>query len=164
MLSEATIFLKLLDTAYWLFSQRNTTGSFQIAARLMDSWNAPSLLAPSPKNGTATRSLPCSTLPRAAPTAVGMEEPRIPDSPRMPTLKSARCIEPPLPLQRPVALPKSSAIALFTSPPLAMGWPCDRWLPVIQSSSLRARHAPTATASSPMYEWAAPTISPLSTS
>ena len=91
--------MKLLDTAYWLFSHRKTTGSFQMAARLTDSWNAPSLLAPSPKKGTATRSLPWSMLPKAAPTAVGMDDPRIPDSPKIPILKSAKCIDPPLPLQ-----------------------------------------------------------------
>ena len=34
----------------------------------------------------------------------------MPDSPRLPTLKSARCIDPPLPPHTPVALPTSSAI------------------------------------------------------
>src|SRR4030095_10231999 len=113
--------LKLLVTAYWLFSHRKMTGSFHTAARLIDSWKAPSLLAPSPKKATATRSVPCSLLPRAAPTAVGMDDPRMPDSPRMPTLKSARCMEPPLPLHRPVRLPKSSAMGFGTCPPLAVG-------------------------------------------
>ncbi len=35
----------------------------------------------------------------AAPTATGRAEATMPDSPRMPMLKSARCIDPPLPLQ-----------------------------------------------------------------
>ena len=133
-----------------MFSQRKITGKFHTAARFIDSWNAPSLLAPSPKNGIETRSLPCNLLPKAAPTAVGIAEPNIPDSPRMPMLKSAKCMDPPLPLQMPVALPNNSAIAVRTFPPLAMGWPWERWLPVIQSSSRSAIHAPTATASSPI--------------
>ena len=41
--------------ANWLFSQTNSTGSFQMA-RFSPSWNAPLFTAPSPKNATATRS------------------------------------------------------------------------------------------------------------
>src|SRR2546421_267925 len=44
------------SVAYWLFSHTNTTGSFQMAAMLSPSWNAPLLLAPSPKKATLTRS------------------------------------------------------------------------------------------------------------
>ena len=38
-----------IDMPYLLFSQTKTTGSFQIAAMFSASWNAPSLVAPSPK-------------------------------------------------------------------------------------------------------------------
>ena len=41
------------SVANWLFSQTNSTGSFQIAARFSPSWKAPLLTAPSPKNATA---------------------------------------------------------------------------------------------------------------
>ena len=54
--------------------------------------------------------------------------PTIPLAPSMPTLKSAMCMEPPLPLQLPVLLPKSSAIMCFRSAPLAMVWPCPLWV------------------------------------
>ena len=39
-----------------LFSQTNSTGSFQIEARFSPSWKAPLFTAPSPKKATATRS------------------------------------------------------------------------------------------------------------
>ena len=43
--------------ANWLFSQTNSTGSFQMLARFSPSWKAPLFTAPSPKNATATRSV-----------------------------------------------------------------------------------------------------------
>jgi len=39
---------------YRLFSQTNTTGNFQIAAKFSASWNAPIFVVPSPKKHTAT--------------------------------------------------------------------------------------------------------------
>ena len=42
------------SVANWLFSQTNSTGSFQMLARFSPSWKAPLLTAPSPKNATAT--------------------------------------------------------------------------------------------------------------
>ncbi len=44
--------------AYRLFSQQNSTGSFQSAARFSDSWNSPSATAPSPKKQAVTRGRP----------------------------------------------------------------------------------------------------------
>ena len=41
------------------------------------------------------------------------------------------CIEPPLPEQLPVALPKSSAIMASIEVPLARQWPWLRWVPVM---------------------------------
>ena len=41
------------SVANWLFSQTNSTGSFQMLAMFSPSWNAPLLTAPSPKNATA---------------------------------------------------------------------------------------------------------------
>ena len=47
-----------VDSAQWLSSQTNTAGTFQSCPRLSASWNAPVLVAPSPKNATATRGSP----------------------------------------------------------------------------------------------------------
>jgi hypothetical protein len=41
--------------AYRLFSQQNSTGTSQSAARFIASWNSPSAIAPSPKKQTVTR-------------------------------------------------------------------------------------------------------------
>ena len=41
--------------AYRLFSQMNTTGSFQRDARFRDSWNSPWGTEPSPKKQRITR-------------------------------------------------------------------------------------------------------------
>ena len=71
--------------------------SFQIEARLSELWKEPSLEASSPKNATATPSLFANFAARAAPVAIGMPAPTMPLAPSMPTLKSAMCMEPPLP-------------------------------------------------------------------
>ena len=60
MVSTAIDFSVENDMPYLLFSQMKTTGSFQIAARLTASWNAPSLVAPSPKKQATTWSSPRS--------------------------------------------------------------------------------------------------------
>ncbi len=39
---------------YWLFSHRNTTGSFHTEAMFRLSWKLPSLDAPSPKKQSTT--------------------------------------------------------------------------------------------------------------
>ena len=39
-----------VEMAYWLFSQMNSTGSFQAAARFMASYTGPRLEVPSPMN------------------------------------------------------------------------------------------------------------------
>ena len=52
-------------------------------------------------------------------------------SPRLPTLKSDRCMEPPMPELIPVALPISSANSRSVRAPLPIGCPCERWLPTM---------------------------------
>ncbi|MNG00958.1 hypothetical protein D3C84_839160 [compost metagenome] len=71
----------------------------------MASNTAPSLEPPSPKNTTATLSVPLSRAAKAAPTTNGAPAPTMPLAPSMPFSKSAMCIEPPLPWQTPVFLP-----------------------------------------------------------
>ena len=85
--------------AYWLFSQMYTTGSFQIAARLADSWRIPWFNAPSPKKQRVTSSRPASWAASAAPVASPMPPPTIPFAPRIPASTSAMCMDPPFPLQ-----------------------------------------------------------------
>jgi hypothetical protein len=46
--TEETRF-QLVPMPHWLFSQTETSGSFQILARLSASWKAPWWMAPSPK-------------------------------------------------------------------------------------------------------------------
>ena len=59
------------------------------------SWKAPSFEAPSPKKQTTTRSVPCSFMLRPAPTDIGKPPPTTPLAPRLPSERSAMCIEPP---------------------------------------------------------------------
>ena len=92
-----------------MFSHTNTTGSRHTAARLSASWKAPMFVAPSPKNATATWSVPRSVADHAAPTAIGRCEPTIAYEPSIPASALVRCIEPPLALHSPVALLISSA-------------------------------------------------------
>jgi hypothetical protein len=54
-----------------LFSQQNSTGSFQRAARLALSWNSPSAMAPSPKMHAVTFGRPFIWSASASPTASG---------------------------------------------------------------------------------------------
>ena len=63
------------------------------------SWNAPSLLAPSPKKVTATRSVLRYLLANAAPTAMGGPAPTMPFAPNMPSSMLEMCMLPPLPRQ-----------------------------------------------------------------
>ncbi len=85
----------------------------------------------SPKKRRVTRSLPCIFEPSAAPAATGRPEPTMLVSPRLPTLKSDKCIEPPMPELMPVALPISSANSRSTRAPLLIGCPCEPWLPTM---------------------------------
>ena len=82
--------------------------------------------------------------------AKGIPPPTMPLAPRIPESTSAMCMEPPLPLQYPVALPNSSASIRSTLAPLAIHWPCPRWVAVIASSGWMAPQAPVAIASSPI--------------
>jgi hypothetical protein len=105
---------------YWLFWQTNTTGSSHTAARLSASWNAPMLLAPSPKLHTVTRPSPRSWEATASPLAIGRPPPTMPVVTISPARGSDRCIGPPLPLEVPLALPSISARISGNEAPLAM--------------------------------------------
>ena len=118
------------------------------------------MAAPSPKKASATLPLPSTLLDSAAPVAIGIDEPMMPDSPRLPTLKSARCSEPPLPPHTPSDLPTSSAISGPSGEPLPIGWPWLRWLPDMKSWSPNAMLAPTTCASWPMLVCTVPGMWP----
>ena len=68
---------------YRLFSQTNTTGSFQTTARLRASWKAPMFVAPSPKKQTATWPDRRYWADHAAPAAIGRWAPTIAYDPIM---------------------------------------------------------------------------------
>ena len=145
------------NSAYPLFSQKKTIGSFHSAARFAASWNAPCATAPSPKNDTTTLRLPARPARRprscaasAAPAAIGTPAPTIPLAPKMPRSGSAMCIEPPRPLLVPVTRASSSASMGSGASPLARQWPWPRWLDVITSVAASGQQAPTADASWPM--------------
>src|ERR1022692_734486 len=87
----------------------NRTGSAHTAARLSASWKAPILVAPSPKNATATWPEPRSRADQAAPAAIGRCAPTIAYDPSIPADALVRCIDPPLALHSPVPLLISSA-------------------------------------------------------
>src|SRR5579875_1890633 len=106
-------------SAYKLFSQNRTHGSFHSAAIFNDSWNVPWLVAPSPKNVRATRPFFARRAPSAAPTAVGIPPATIPLQPRLPTVRSVSNIEPLRPRQHPVSRPNNSDMTAFTEVPLA---------------------------------------------
>ena len=99
---------------YWLFSTKKMTGrpcsNWAMVAKFIDSWAIPLFMAPSPTQQTTTRFCSSRSTARAAPVAIAMLPPTIAFAPRLPTLKSAMCIPPPLPLQYPASLPSSSAI------------------------------------------------------
>src|SRR5918999_3465814 len=61
-----------VEIAHWLLLQKRTTGAFMTPAKVAPSWNAPSDVAPSPKNVSAIRSSPLSREPQANPTACGI--------------------------------------------------------------------------------------------
>jgi hypothetical protein len=56
-------------------------------------------VAPSPKKQTATWSVPRILIDRPTPAMIGRPPLTMPLAPMMPWLKSAMCIEPPLPRQ-----------------------------------------------------------------
>jgi hypothetical protein len=105
-----------------LFSQTNSTGSFQTAAMFKVSWKAPMLVAPSPKKATATCSVPRSLADQAAPAAMGRCEPTIAYEPSIPLSALVKCMEPPLALHSPVALLISSARHSAGVAPRAIAW------------------------------------------
>ncbi len=74
-------------------------------ARFMPSAVVPWFEAPSPKKQTVTWSVPFTLAVSPAPHASGGPPPTIPLAPSMPLSTSAMCMEPPLPLQAPVARP-----------------------------------------------------------
>ena len=148
------------NSAYPLFSQKKTTGSAHTAARFIASWNAPWAGAPSPKKATATLPSARSWAAVAAPTAMGRPAATIPLAPKMPSLGSAMCIEPPRPRFVPWSFAISSANMPSGSRPLARQWPWPRWVEVITSAGRSGQHAPTAAASCPMDRWTKPGTSP----
>src|SRR6266487_2482259 len=107
---------------YRLFSQTNSVGSDQTADRFRASWNAPILVAPSPKNATATWPLPRSLADQAAPAAMGRCAPTMAYEPSMPADALVRCMEPPFALHSPVPLLISSARHSAGDAPRAMAW------------------------------------------
>jgi len=82
--------------------------------------------------------------------------PRIPLHPGAHFSYTARCIEPPFPLQYPVALPKISARMGPMSAPRAIYIPCSRCVPEIQSVGRSGAATPTMTASWPTPRWTKP--------
>ncbi len=60
-----------VEIAHWLLLQKRTSGACITAARFAPSWNAPSLVAPSPKKTSATVDSPFSFFPHASPAACG---------------------------------------------------------------------------------------------
>jgi hypothetical protein len=117
-----------------LFSQKKITGSCHTAARFIASWNAPWAGAPSPKNATATLPSARSCAAVAAPTAIGRPAATIPLAPKIPSVGSAMCMEPPRPRLVPWSLPISSANIPSGSSPLAKQWPWPRWVEVMTSA------------------------------
>ena len=103
-------------------------GAFSTTAMFSASKVVPWLAAPSPEKATATLPVLRYFCVSAAPTAMGGEPPTMALAPSMPFFRSAMCMEPPLPPQRPSALPMISSIMPFTSTPLAMQWPWPRWV------------------------------------
>ena len=110
---------------YTLLSITKMTGSFQIAAKFSDSWNAPIFVAASPKSATPTFFFFWTWKASAAPTAIGIPPPIIADVGSNPTVLSHICIEPPTPPAQPVALPIISAITECDERPNANATP---WL------------------------------------
>ena len=69
------------------------------------SWNAPSLVAPSPKKHAATCLVFFNLKARPIPVTILIPPATIAIAGTIPTSGSPKCIEPPLPLQQPVSLP-----------------------------------------------------------
>src|SRR6476661_5369621 len=135
MLSLATDQVLDVVSAYPLFSATKIAGRFHTDARFIASAVVPWLEAPSPKNATPTPPSPLSLAASAVPQISGGPPPTMPLAPSMPLDRSAMCMEPPLPRQDPVVLPKISAIIGLMSTPLAMQWPCPRWVEAMVSRS-----------------------------
>ena len=88
---------------HWLFSQTNSTGSFQVTARLTDSWKMPSQAAPSPKK---TATMPPGSVPAppivwasATPGASDSSPPTMVEVSTTPSSFAEMCSEPLLPWQ-----------------------------------------------------------------
>ncbi len=60
-----------VEIAHWLLLQKRMSGACITPAKFAPSWNAPSLVAPSPKNAIAHARSPFSFLPHARPAACG---------------------------------------------------------------------------------------------
>jgi len=146
--------LEAAVTAYCVvFRIGKMTGSSRWP-QLMDSWNTPSLLAPSPEKATAIV-IACSLLPKAAPTAVGMDE----RGSRLPKNADAEVRQvhgATLPYKSRCCFAKKAQPCFCYLTTLGIGWPLRAVVAGHIVSSRRARQAPTATASSPMLRNAPP--------
>jgi hypothetical protein len=60
-----------VEIAHWLLLQSSTSGARITPAKFAPSWNAPSDVAPSPKNAIAQARSPRSFFPHASPAACG---------------------------------------------------------------------------------------------
>ena len=98
-----------VHSAHALFSQKNTTGRFQSAARFIASWTKPMLVAPSPKLTSTTRGSSCSAAASASPLAIGGPAPTMPVVHMIPDSGWLTPMAPALPFDSPVAFPISSA-------------------------------------------------------
>src|SRR5438445_2007225 len=85
----------------------------------------------------------------------------MPLAPSIPWLRSATCIEPPLPPHAPVARPYISATSDFGSPPRARKCPWPRCVLAAQSPGRMHEATPTAVASCPIDRWTGPGSSPV---
>ncbi len=148
------------EMAQSLSSTTKTTGSFQSAARLSDSWKAPWLAAPSPVTATAIRSVPRRWNANACPSAGGKPSAMMPEQEKC-VSGSNRCMCPPRPRPSPVSRPKISAVILCRSTPWAMARWCGRCVAVTASLVVRCAQMPAATGSWPAERCISPGTRPL---
>ena len=95
----------------------------------------------------------------AAPVAIFMFAATTPLAPSIPTLASAMCIDPPLPLHIPPRLPNNSSIIASGSAPFARVCPWPLCVLSRKSSFIKFLQTPDAIASCPIDKWIAPRTS-----
>ena len=137
------------------------TGSRQTAARLTASWNAPWATAPSPKKATATDPSAPIVGGSAAPAAIGSPAATMPLAPKIPSVGSAMCIDPP----RPRLLPLCAAHQLGEHRARVEALGEAVGVTAVSGGDHVVRRQrpsmrPTAVASWPIERWTKPGISP----